>query len=335
MLHVEKDQFSAASADRRRFFAALCAHGGARVLSKVASAPLERVKVCLQVSALPRSEVFAQGGKAGPLRVFTEIVYTQGARALWRGAGTHLCAAGLGGITRLGLLRTSQMWTMPGGDRRYKGLESYVRRCAFLYASGSAALVVAYPLDVAYTNLAADNGTPRNFRGFWHFVRTAAREHGLRSLYRGFPLCLATALPFVVVATGVHDGLAPHILHQQGRPPEVGHGAAQPGDLFWLVRDGAPAHLYPWNLILGAVAGFAGQVVTYPLDTLRRKWQHTCVASRTEVPRTLQECAWSLYAAGGARAFYAGFGVNAFKLIPEVLVLSGAYLFINAAPIFV
>merc|ERR1712241_341529 len=167
----------------------------------------------------------------------------------------------------------------------------------------------------AYTSLAADHANPRRFRGFVHFVRETLRMHGrvrgLRSLYRGFPLCLATALPFVAVATGVHDLLAPHVLPNQGRAPQIDPGAGQPGDLFWLVRDGAPAHLFPWNLLLGAMAGFAGQSATYPLDTLRRKWQHTCSTSKLDAPRTLRECAERLHAAGGIRAFYAGFGVNA------------------------
>lgn len=38
-----------AASDRRLFFSVLFAHGFARVLSKLASAPLERVKICAQV----------------------------------------------------------------------------------------------------------------------------------------------------------------------------------------------------------------------------------------------------------------------------------------------
>lgn len=335
----DTDDRAVARHDRRRFFAALCAHGGARVLSKVTSAPLERVKVCLQVAAAPRGDALLGGRRAGPIRLFADILAAQGWRSMWRGAGTHIAAGSVGGITRLGMLRTTQMWTMPGGHHQYTGLESYARRCAFLYAAGSGALLVAYPLDVAYTSLATDHAVPRRFRGFVHFVRQTLRMHGrvrgLRSLYRGFPLCLATALPFVVVATGVHDVLAPHVLPNQGRAPQIDPGAGQPGDLFWLVRDGAPVHLFPWNLILGALAGFAGQSATYPLDTLRRNWQRSVAAPRSEGPRTLRECAARLHAAGGLRAFYAGFGVNAVKLFPEVLVLCGAYLFINASPIIV
>merc|ERR1712151_715975 len=144
------------------------------------------------------------------------------------------------------------MWTMPGGDRRYAGFEEFSRRCAFLYTAGAAAMVVAYPFDVAFTCLAADHAAPRRYRGIFHFYRCTMRDHGPLALYRGFPLCLSSALPFVIISTGVHDLLAPVLLRRMGQQPVVDPKATQPGDPFWLVRSGAPAHLYPWNLLVGA-----------------------------------------------------------------------------------
>ena len=70
--------------------------------------------------------------------------------------------------------------------------------------SGAGALTLVYPLDVAYTCLAADSGSRRRFRGVFHFFREAAREHGVLSLYRGLPLGLLTAFPFLCIATGLH-----------------------------------------------------------------------------------------------------------------------------------
>mmetsp|Transcript_100226 Transcript_100226/g.283805 ORF Transcript_100226/g.283805 Transcript_100226/m.283805 type:complete len:336 (-) Transcript_100226:72-1079(-) len=325
------DDQALSKSGRGFFMAAVFAHGSARLLSKVASAPLDRLKVCLQVSERPRD------GGQGPWRLgrasgrFREILRTQGARSLWRGCATHIAGASLGGIARLGLLRTSQMWVMPGIDSQYEGFSAYWRRCSFLYAAGAAALLLAYPFDVAYTCLAADAGSPPHFRGVAHLVRATCREHGVLSLYRGFPLCLGTAVPFVATATAVHDALAPRLLQRMGQAPKVDSRDVQPKDLVWLVREGAPAHLYPWNLVVGAASGLAAQAVTYPLDTLRRKWQHTCAAPRVEAPATLRECARGVHERGGWRAFYAGFGVNALKLVPELAALCGVYSLLNAS----
>ncbi|CAE7946228.1 Slc25a16, partial [Symbiodinium sp. KB8] len=323
------------SADRRLFFAALFAHGSARVLSKVASAPIERVKVCLQVGTTPTVASFREPFREQPgarlLQHFRDILHREGYRGLWRGAGTHVTATCLGGVARLSALRTTQMWVMPGGDRHYQGLEGYVRRCSFLFMSGAGALTLVYPLDVAYTCLAADCDSRRRFRGVFHFFREAAREHGVLSLYRGLPLGLLTAFPFLCIATGLHDLLAPWLMKRMGHRPSIDHNPPQPGDLFWLVRTGAPAHLYPWNLVVGAASGLVAQTATYPLDTLRRRWQQTCARPRCDAPASLQECARSLYAERRLAGFYAGVGLNSLKLLPEIVVLSSVYFLINAS----
>lgn len=311
--------------DRRLFFAVLFAHGYARVLSKLASAPLERVKVCLQVG-LP-------AGQPGLMATLQSLIRNQGYRGLWRGSATHAAASIFGGFARLSALRTTQMWMMPGGNRHYQGLEGYVRRCSFLYMSGAGAVTLVYPLDAAYTCLAADS--TERFRGLRHFLSTTRREHGLLSLYRGLPLCLVTALPYICIATGLHDLLAPWLMKQMGNPPSVDQKSLQPGDLFWLVRHGAPAHLYPWNLVVGATSGFVAQTATYPLDTLRRRWQHTCAGRRKDMPESLRDCAQRIYAEGGPTSFYRGLTLNSLKLFPELMVLSGVYFVINASGNFV
>ncbi|CAL1130994.1 unnamed protein product, partial [Cladocopium goreaui] len=308
--------------DRRLFFAVLFAHGYARVLSKLASAPLERVKVCLQVG-LP-------AGQPGLMATLQSLIRNQGYRGLWRGSATHAAASIFGGFARLSALRTTQMWMMPGGNRHYQGLEGYVRRCSFLYMSGAGAVTLVYPLDAAYTCLAADS--TERFRGLRHFLSTTRREHGLLSLYRGLPLCLVTALPYICIATGLHDLLAPWLMKQMGNPPSVDQKSLQPGDLFWLVRHGAPAHLYPWNLVVGATSGFVAQTAC------RRK----------DMPESLRDCPGTRFAkrvtsTGGPTSFYRGLTLNSLKLFPELMVtrldwryvspevLSGVYFVINAS----
>mmetsp|Transcript_143512 Transcript_143512/g.261136 ORF Transcript_143512/g.261136 Transcript_143512/m.261136 type:complete len:337 (+) Transcript_143512:112-1122(+) len=336
MQATSDDDRTVAKADRRLFFAAVFAHGGARLLSKVASAPLERVKVCLQVNAFHGGTQIPIGALGKIPHSLHNIFFNQGFAALWRGSATHISGIALGAVTRLGVLKTSQMWTMPGGDHQYSGLDSYARRCLFLYLAGCAALLVAYPLDVTYTCLSADMASPRRFRGVVHFVQVTRQEHGILSLYRGLPLCMATAAPFILVATAAHDVLAPRFLRQMGQAPPVDH-RTEPGggELFWLAKRGAPAHLYPWNLLVGAASGFLAQSVTYPLDTLRRNWQHSCSGTADAMPRSLRECAKQIKERGGWRAFYAGYGVNAAKLVPEFVVLCGVYLKVNSSGSFV
>lgn len=343
-----KDEASVAYADRRLFFGVLFAHGSARVLSKVASAPLERVKVCMQVAVWPAHGSPWQEARNVP-GILKQIRHEAGLRALWQGCGAHLLATCVGGAVRLSFLRTMrfQELAIPSGESNYCGVESYARRCMLLYGAGAAALAFAYPFDVAYTCLSADGAKAnmaksRQFRGICHVLQYTVNTHGVTSLYRGFPLCLATAMPFVAIATGVHDLLAPQLMQRRGQQPLVDHKAMQ--EPFWLVRNGAPAHLYPWNLLVGMASGFAAQAITYPLDTLRRRWQLLCASKLTAAnPKQsfYKDCYQQVLKEGGGttlgalRVAYAGFGPNCLKLLVELNVLCGVYLMINASGNFI
>jgi len=322
VLRMASDDRSIIKSDRRVFFKTAIGHGSALLLSKAASAPLDRLKVCLQVLT------GAPNVRKAPVSL-SSIVRLQGVTSLWRGAGIHMTGITIGAITRLRLLQTSSMWAMPGGDQSYKGVEAYVRRCVSLSSAGTIALLLAYPLDLIYTNVAAGQRPTRKF------LRHLTSEHGLLSLYRGLPLCACTVLPFVLVATGVHDCLAPFLLEKQGQAPSVDHNAVKPGELFWLARNAVPVHLYPWNLLVGAASGLVAQTITYPLDTVRRRWQYSCSLPRAQAPQNCMDCARQLHAQGGFRAFYAGYGVNVVKVVPELLVLSGVYLQLTSSGAFI
>ena len=60
--------------------------------------------------------------------------------------------------------------------------------------AGAGAVTLVYPLDMAYTCLAADHTQHRRFRGVWHVFGAIRREHGFFNLYRGLPLCCLVSI---------------------------------------------------------------------------------------------------------------------------------------------
>lgn len=247
-------------------------------------------------------------------------------RALWYGTPPHIVGTFVGSIARLCTLRTLHLWMMPVGNEQYTGVKSYIRRWAFFYLSSCVALAAAYPMDVAFTCQAADMRTPRRFRSTFRFLKFSVKEHGIWSLYRGFPLCLATAAPFILVSTSVHDAMAARFLRRMGQAPAlVDYRAIQPG-----VQPNPSVHLYPWNLFVGCVSGFVAQSVTYPLDTLRRRWQWTCTELGNR-PENLRTCFQRIAAEGSWRSLYNGYWVSAIKLAPQFGVLSCVYLQIHTS----
>jgi len=309
---------------RQLFFTSAGAHASALLLSKLASAPLERAKICLQVGS---------EGRPMHLKRFVREVYrNQGLPALWRGTGAHIGAISIGALVRLSVLRSSTMW-MPVRDIPYSTNEAYLLRCKFLLQSGIFAVAVSYPLDLAYTNLAADvkrKTEHRQFKNAFSFFRHVRTEHGSRHLYRGLPLCLVSAVPFVFIATGVHDLLAPSLLPDRLKGLQVDDAQDLYRNLDGFVYKPVMHH-YPYNLVLGSIAGLTAQAVTYPLDTWRRRWQYTCSQTSSSAPTSLMIVSRALWREGGWRAFYAGFGTNVAKLVPELCVLCGVYFAINAS----
>lgn len=330
--HVS-DEAAIRKIDRRLFFGTMAAHGGALVCCKIASAPLERIKICRQV--LPRT------AQSSHLECVRWILASQGVGSWWRGSAAHIGGISLGVCSRLSVLKTTQMWAMPGtlsDNDQYGPFEAYARRCAYLYTAGATALCVAYPLDVAYTNLAADMQQPRRFRSAWHFFSTVRRTHGILSLYRGLSLALLTAAPFIAVSTAAHDAIGARVLRSMGQSDEpvvtkaaqVQPGLSRDRALPVVVGAGPVA-----NLAVGALSGFVAQTVTYPLDTVRRRWQYACSLGPGTTPGSYKDCLMSIWRQGGWRALYAGYAVNTAKLAPELAVLSGVYLQINSMSSFI
>lgn len=64
----------------------------------------------------------------------------------------------------------------------------------FFPVAGAGAVTLVYPLDMAYTCLAADHTQHRRFRGVWHVFGAIRREHGFFNLYRGLPLCCLVSI---------------------------------------------------------------------------------------------------------------------------------------------
>mmetsp|Transcript_22600 Transcript_22600/g.41627 ORF Transcript_22600/g.41627 Transcript_22600/m.41627 type:complete len:332 (+) Transcript_22600:82-1077(+) len=322
-----EDDWLKGKRQRQLFFTSAGAHASALLLSKLASAPFERAKICLQVSQY----TCAEGRSPMHLKKFVHEVHLhQGWKALWRGTGAHISAITVGALARLSLLRTSQMWMMPGRDKPYSKMEAYTHRCGFLLAAGSVAVTISYPFDLAYTNLAADMSKRRRFKHMFVFFNHVRKQHGLLHIYRGLPLCLVSAFPFVAIATAVHDLAGPALLQDTPRPLKVEEVQDLHRNLDGFVYKPVMHH-YPYNLILGAVAGLTAQSVTYPLDTWRRRWQYTCSEAAATAPRSVMETFRVLWVQGGWRAFYAGYWTNVAKLVPELSVLCGVYFAINAS----
>merc|ERR1712126_419593 len=164
------------------------AGGIAAAISKTAVAPIERVKLLLQVQAASK-QIAADQQYKGMIDCFKRIPAEQGVQAYWRG--------NLANVIRY---FPTQALNFAFKDK-YKQL--------FLGgAAGATSLCFVYPLDFARTRLGADVGKgagQREFNGLGDCLVKIFKADGISGLYRGFAVSVQGIIIYRAAFFGLYD----------------------------------------------------------------------------------------------------------------------------------
>jgi len=166
--------------------------GGSGAVAKSFVAPLERVKVYLQVSA--PNAIKAGAKKPTMLSAFATILQTQGPAGLWQGNLANIARI----VPSKGVLFLSNEW--------FRGIfgvtekSEPLRLVAAGAAAGALSTCVSYPLDLVRSRLMMD---PQAFTGIIDCLTRTVRAEGFASLYKGLLLatCVRLTVTFRVVDT--------------------------------------------------------------------------------------------------------------------------------------
>ena len=197
--------------------------GTSGCIAKSVCAPLERIKIVLQTSTARPAGSVSSGGLGAMVRTGQLILVNQGVKGLWRGNLTNClrfyCTSAhtnvLINTCLLDLFRYFPTQAMNFAFKeRYQQLLVPDREkvgfglwfAGFLAAGGAAgatSLTVAYPLEFAYTRLAAD--TSGQFKGLGDVIKTTYRADGFQGLYRGFAPSVAGIIIYRAGYFGFYD----------------------------------------------------------------------------------------------------------------------------------
>eukprot|EP00877_Chromochloris_zofingiensis_P005931 jgi/Chrzof1/1591/Cz10g13190.t1 len=287
----------------RSFGTQLVCAGGSGAIAKTAVAPLERIKILLQVqrmSAVPPAEQY-KGLWDGLRRIPAR---EGGIRALYRGNGANVLRL-VPEVAFKHMLHDQFkiMFSPPDG-----GPLGVQQKAAAAASTGLLRTLMFYPLEFCRTRITADTtpaGQPRANAGIVHCLRTAWAQEGILSWYKGLGLSLPGVVMYTSTSLLMYD-------EYKSLLPADNHSK----DMWW----------YPFaKMGCGAAAGVTAQTLTYPLDTLRRRMQMNGGPGQAVRYKGYVDCLRKMLQTEGGLSLFRGLGINCVKTVPGAAVHFLAY----------
>lgn len=283
--------------DSRKFLIDLASGGTAAAISKTAVAPIERVKLLLQVQDASKTIAVDKRYK-GIIDVLTRVPKEQGFLALWRGNLANVIRYFPTQALNFAFKDTYKNIFIKGLDKKKDFWKFFAGNLASGGAAGATSLCFVYPLDFARTRLAADvgKGATREFKGLADCLIKIVKSDGPIGLYRGFFVSVQGIIIYRAAYFGMFD-TAKMVLAGEGK---LNFFAA-------------------WGIAQVVTVGSG--ILSYPWDTIRRRMMMQ--SGRTDVLyKNTWDCTVKIVKNEGPRALFKGALSNVFRGTGGALVLA-------------
>jgi len=272
----------------------LVAGGSAGMVSRTCTAPLDRLKIMLQVHGTGRYK----SGKSLRIKdAFTYMLREGGVRGLWRGNGINVIKIAPESAVKFAAYDFFKRGIRGSADR---DLMIYERFLAGSMAGGVSQSVI-YPMEVMKTRLALRK--TNEFTGIIDCAKQLYQTGGLRVFYRGYIPNLLGILPYAGIDLAVYETLKQKYLSRYGAN-----------------GDNVPPAIT--LLACGTFSSCCGQVAAYPLALVRTKLQSQA-GLNLQLPKE-QTHAIGLFKyilrEEGVRGLYRGILPNFCKVAPAVSI---------------
>ena len=286
-------------AKKKNFLVDFMIGGVSAAVSKTLVAPIERVKLLLQVQdANPNIPADQRYNGIGDC--FSRVIKEQGFGSLWRGNLANVVRYFPTQALNFACKDFYKKTLCPYNPKTEPG-KFFIGNCASGGAAGATSLSLVYPLDFARTRLAADvgSGKDREFNGLVDCLKKTASKNGAGALYNGFGISVIGIIAYRASYFGMFD---------TGK--------------VMLFEDMKKANIFAVWFFAQCVTVSAG-VVSYPLDTVRRRLMMT--AGKTGKDKLYDgtiDCFKKIYAnEGGLKPFFKGCLSNILRGTGGALVL--------------
>lgn len=270
--------------------------GVSAAVSKTLVAPIERVKLLLQVQDAS-STIAPENRYNGIGDCFSRVYKEQGFASFWRGNLANVIRYFPTQALNFAFKDFYKKTLCPYDPKKQPGM-FFLGNCASGGAAGATSLCVVYPLDFARTRLAADvgSGGDREFDGLVDCIMKIFKKDGPQGLYRGFGISVAGIIAYRASYFGMFDT-----------------GKAI---LFSDPKNASFLAMWGYAQFVTVSAG----ILSYPLDTVRRRLMMDSGRAEKMYSGTI-DCFRRIAADEGAKAFFKGSLSNVIRGTGGALVL--------------
>ena len=265
----------------------LVAGGVAGAVSRTVVSPLERIKLLFQMQGRPPKYT-------GVLQAMRLIYREDGVKGFFYG--------NLANVIRITPTSAFQFYFYELFKKVFFQGRKELTPLERLFAGGTAgctALVLTYPLDLVRARLTFQTSQNRQYKGIIHGLTTVVSKEGPLALYKGLWPSIAGIAPYTGLDFAVYEGLKGWVRRWQGDEEE----SVPKVTLF----------------VCGALAGTTGQVVAYPLDTIRRRLQVQGFGGATyQYGGSIRAAMAQIVREEGVQGLYRGLAANLCKVAPAV-----------------
>jgi len=283
--------------DPMSFMQDFVAGGISAAISKTAVAPIERVKLLLQVQHVSK-QITKENQYKGIVDCFVRIPKEQGFAAFWRGNLANVIRYFPTQALNFAFKDKYKQVFLGGVDKHQQFWWYFLGSLASGGAAGATSLCFVYPLDFARTRLAADvgkAGATREFSGLGNCLTKIFKSDGLVGLYRGFGVSVQGIIIYRAAYFGFFDTAKGMLPDPKNTPFLISWAIAQ---------------------TVTTVAGF----ISYPFDTVRRRMMMQSGRADKMYKNTI-DCWGKIYKSEGGNAFFKGAFSNVLRGTGGALVL--------------
>lgn len=290
---------SGKTADPLSFAKDFIAGGVSAAVSKTAVAPIERVKLLLQVQHASK-QITADKQYKGIVDAFVRIPKEQGIGAFWRGNLANVIRYFPTQALNFAFKDVYKNIFMKGVDKKTQFWKWFAANLASGGAAGATSLCFVYPLDFARTRLGADVGkgaAEREYTGLVNCLSKTFKSDGIVGLYRGFNVSVQGIIIYRAAYFGLYDS-ASGMLPDPKKTPLL---------IKWMIAQ---------------VVTTASGIVSYPFDTVRRRMMMQSGRAKSDIMyKNTIDCWAKIYKAEGGKAFFKGALSNVLRGTGGALVL--------------